>query len=101
VFILQIREGTGRLAGTMGAVEVGVRTGESGYQSLGWVGMGFTDEDRRAIYDAEGLGWRRLVLEIQYQAVMSNGGLQHARFKRFRDDKTTDQCTWEQFAAAM
>lgn len=88
--------GKGKYLGMVGALVVSLYT-DTGIVEVAAVG-GFTDEEREAISaDCEGCLGR--VVEVEYQYVGSGGRLRHPRFKRWRDDKLSSECTTEQDAA--
>ncbi|MBX0329109.1 hypothetical protein K2Z83_15635 [Oscillochloris sp. ZM17-4] len=51
VVVIDYREGTGRLKGTVGAIKVGLYEGRSLY-AIGWVGSGWDDTQRRTFWEA-------------------------------------------------
>jgi hypothetical protein len=76
VRVRDVLPGKGRLAGTMGRL----------LTSRGFVGTGFTDEDR-AWWWAQGEAARGLIIEVAAQGpVSADGPLRHARFVRVRLD---------------
>lgn len=52
---------------------------------------GFSDEVRLEI-SCNRRGYMGKIVEIEYQKVLSRGRLRHPRFKRFREDKTAENC---------
>lgn len=80
--------------GYPGAVEFGVyRDGQ-----LVKVGecRGFTDEVAKMFRDSSMIG---KVIEVTAQGIIdrNTGSLRHPRFNRFRYDKKSEECTWEEY----
>ena len=80
--IIEAVEGTGKYVGQLGALVVmhnGVQVN---------VGSGFTDSDRKDIWNSYNEGWLDgKIIEVEYHEETPDGSLRHPRFKRFRDDK--------------
>lgn len=76
-------EGTGRNAGTLGAIELVTEDG----QPLGTCGNGFTDRLRDEIWKNK-YDWEDRIVEISFDADSSYAeGLRFPRYERLRDDK--------------
>ncbi len=80
--------------GYVGAIEFGVyRNGQ-----LVKVGecRGFTDEVAKIFRDSGMIG---KVIEVTAQGIIdkNTGSLRHPRFNRFRYDKKSEECTWEEY----
>lgn len=74
VHITGIIEGKGKYKGMLGAFMT----------SKGKVGTGFTDEDRKKLYDKSLIG---VMLEVECMEITEDGKFRHPRFKRLRWDK--------------
>lgn len=83
--------GTGKHAGRMGALMVGLHDGPK-FVGVGKVGTGFSDEERAE----PRVSWLGATVEVEYQSVQANGRLQFPRFVRRREDKLGPECSVEQ-----
>lgn len=88
VIAVRYLEGGGRLAGTLGSIEIAAYVNGT-MESLGRVGTGFDDETRDRL-------WRERpdVIEITHEGRLSRGGLRFPRFVRERFDKPKEECIW-------
>ena len=101
VVVLSAQYGEGKKSNVFATFEMGVAT-EDGFQSIGYVGTGFSDMDlisltntlRRNIVSYEGNSYNVnpvVVLEVRADLVSrdasNNIGLRFPRCKRIRDDK--------------
>lgn len=95
--IVSVEEGEGRLAGTLGKVNVAFNPdGNAPFNTVG-VGSGFSDELRSEIWTNKDRYIGR-VIEVKYKNVTHDkitrlAGLQFPVFVRFRDDKT--ECSYD------
>lgn len=77
--IMGVEEGAGKYAGQLGAVLV-----PGGRGTLVSVGSGFTDEQRRTLWQ-ERCSLPGRLIEVAYHEQTPDGSLRHPRFVRFRD----------------
>ena len=78
--------------GALKAVQVSV-LGDGGWMEIASVGSGF-DEDFR--WDAMDMDLMGRVCEVRYDSVLSQGRLRFPRFVRWREDKVSTECTFDQ-----
>lgn len=88
--VMGFKEGTGRLEGTLGAIEGGLILNGK-VEKICSVGSGFCDSLRDEIWNhkADYLG---TVFEATGKSIFSTGSLRHPAFSRFRPDKNPSQC---------
>lgn len=75
--------------GGLKAIKVGI-----GKTELASVGSGFTAEFRATVDPASLIG---RVCEVEFDSLAARGKLKFPRFLRWRDDKSPQECTMEQF----
>jgi ATP-dependent DNA ligase len=75
--------------GKLKAIQVGI-----GGEELASVGSGFDQEWRHSVDPKTLIG---KVCEIEYDSLAAQGKLKFPRFLRWRDDKSPEECTMEQF----
>lgn len=74
----------------VGAFYIGAhRFIDGNLETIGKVGSGLTKEDRETLRGDECIG---RVMEVEYQSIGANGGLEFPVFLRWRDDKPASQC---------
>lgn len=78
-----------RNPGQVGAFYIGAFNKRNELETIGKVGSGLTKKDRETLIGDACLG---RVMEVEYQDIGANGGLQFPVFIRWRDDKPADQC---------
>ncbi len=83
-------EGKGRNLGLIGSLECSVYDPDGNLNVIGNVGSGLTDDMRIEFIDDDPVG---KIVEVEYQALGTNGKVVHGRFIRFRDDKPQHECT--------
>ena len=87
-FVTGIKPGYGKYTGMCGALLVSVDRGGKQVEVAAISGM--SDLQRSAMgEDTVGR-----IVEVQFQNLGAGGRLIHPQFVRFRDDKTTTDCTW-------
>lgn len=97
--ITGFKYGEGKFLGLIGAIEVSVYKDSPNGTRLVRVAnvSGMSDAERVLMTQLEEeLVARAAVVEVEYQYVGSGGRLRHPRFKRMRDDKSAEECTWDQ-----
>lgn len=86
-------EGTGKHAGRVGALKIGLYQ-ENNIYDVGTVGTGLSDSERSAIF-AEPNSYIGRVLEVAGKGkYYGTGLLRHPSFVRWRDDKHPLECRW-------
>lgn len=85
------KEGTGRLAGTLGAVEGGLMI-DGVLQRVCTVGGGFSDDLRDEIWFNREM-YLGKVFEARGKILFTSGALRHPAFTKWRDDVTGEECT--------
>jgi len=93
-FITQVLPGTGRLSDSMGSLVVAVLNDDLSIQEIANVGSGFSDEQRRLLWEnrADLIGQ---VVEVHYDSIQQNR-LRFPIFAHFRDDRVYSDCHAEQ-----
>lgn len=92
-FITGTTPGRGKYTGSVGSIEVAVWSKDGAVRVIASAG-GMNDEVRKAMADDDRLLGR--VVELEYQYVGRGGRLRHPRFKCFRPDKPSEECTEDQ-----
>lgn len=87
---VDITEGGGRLAGSMGAL-VGAVYDNGTFKTMVSVGGGFTDAQRREIWEHRER-YIGKVFEVKAWAVFESGSMRHPTFIRWRNDKQPIDC---------
>jgi len=87
---IDVVEGGGRLKGSMGAI-VGALYDNGKFVSKVSVGGGFTDVQRREIWDNKD-HYIGKVFEVKAWAVFESGSMRHPNFLRWRNDKQPIDC---------
>lgn len=88
--VMGFKEGTNRLEGTLGALEVGLFR-DNTLERICSVGGGFTDSLRDIIWNNK-VNYLYKVVEVSGKALFESGALRHPAFKRFRTDKLPSEC---------
>lgn len=89
VVVMGSEPGNGRFAGQLGAIVFGQYKDGSVVERGRCSGM--TDATRRELTEHLPVG---TVMVISHNGILANGGFRHAQFRRFRNDKRAQDCTW-------
>lgn len=89
--ILGYTEGEGRLAGSLGSLKLGQFDENGICRELLQCGGGFTDEQRKAIWEHREQNMFAVVT-ISGKSRFTSGALRHPNFVRFHPDKSPVQC---------
>lgn len=92
-FVMEVKEGKGRHAGRMGALECGLMVGGV-KKKVCTVGGGFSDEERSRIWSLKDV-YIGKVLTAKGNCLFSSGALRSPNFVAWRDDKTPEECVHE------
>lgn len=105
VVVIGYKPGQGKYFGMVGAIEFGQMRYDQDSNSYNLVSRGFcsgmTDDMRQQLttlfrLEQDGVPDRITgkVIEIKHNGLLGREGFRHPQFKRFRDDKLPEECTW-------
>lgn len=85
--------GKGKHAGGVGSVAAFLWHPERGEIPIGGIGTGISDKDTFALADPS---LYPMVWEVEFKGWTAKGKLWHPSFDRIRDDKTLEECSYDQ-----
>lgn len=91
-----MEEGNGKASGMMGKLHLAVYDEQGEPVTIGKVGTGFSDADRKAWWTNKHWAAGRLVIEVEYANVTTDGILRFPSYKGERLDLDPSDCTIEQ-----
>lgn len=103
VVVLAYQDGDGKIAGTVGAVEVGLYDEQNQLISIGKVGSGFKNVDRAELQRRREAGQTGYVITVRTEKLSFNHQLVRPVFVGFRKagDKQTIECTFSSELGAL
>lgn len=103
VVVMAYQDGEGQIAGTVGAVQVGLYNDENQLISIGKVASGFTNADRAEFQRRRAAGQTAYVITVRTEKLSFNNQLVRPVFVGFREagDKQASECTFRSELGAL